>query len=286
MQETVNENKKESVKAEKNDKESELAKTEKKEEGDNNKDESVNENKDSDMQETVNENKKESVKVEQDDKESELAKTETKEEGENNKDEIVNENKDATETEHAKNEATEEGDNNNKDRKAKPLELLEPDPILKDRKFSCTFNEHCEEYFPTQGQLNQHLQKVHKASFPCLKCDKKYDTANGLNKHFHKQFKFTNICFHCRKGFQFPKQLTIHEGSHTDSLASKFVCPTGGCSKVFLSKQGLEAHRKIHENKEYICDLCDKPFQTELRQKQHQIGKHGDGTVAFCGRKF
>ena len=243
------------------------------------------------------------------------------------------------ETENNKTEEQEEGANDTKSREAKPVGLIEPDPILKafanvhnmdealklldisdderkkksiavetkietdigvmqvkeyslkptqkkDRKFSCTFNEDCEEYFPTQGQLNQHLQKVHKASFPCSKCDKKYDTANGLNKHYHKHFQFTNICSHCRKGLQFPKQLTIHEGLHTASLAGKCICPTGGCSKVFLSKQGLEAHRKIHENKEYVCDLCDKPFKTEVRRKQHQIGKHGDGTIAFCGRKF
>ena len=312
MQETVNDKKKESVNENKGATETEHAKNEATEEGDNNnKDESLNENEDSDMQETVKENK----------------------------DNIVNEKKDATETENAKIEATEEGDNNNKDRKAKPLELIEPDPILKaftnvknmdealelldisddekpkksiavetkietglgvmqvkeyglkptqkkDRKFSCTFNEDCEEYFPTQGQLNNHLQTVHKASFPCSKCEKKYDTANGLNKHYHKHFKFNNTCSHCGKTFQFPKQLSIHEGSHTDSLAGKYICPTGGCSKVFLSKQGLEAHRKIHEAKEYPCDLCDKTFQTEVRRKQHQVGKHGDGTVAFCGRKF
>ena len=53
-----------------------------------------------------------------------------------------------------------------------------------------------------------------------------------------------------------------------------------------LSKQGLEAHRKIHEQKEFPCDLCDKTFSTEYRYKQHQVSKHRDGTISFCGRKF
>ena len=80
----------------------------------------------------------------------------------------------------------------------------------KERKFTCP-QEGCEEFKPTQGELNVHLQKVHHATFPCSKCDKKYNTANGLNKHFKKHFKFTNICSVCQKGFQFAKQLSIHE---------------------------------------------------------------------------
>ena len=155
----------------------------------------------------------------------------------------------------------------------------------KDQKFTCAYDD-CDEYFGTQGQLNSHLQTVHKATFKCPKCDKSYDTANGLNKHFHKHFKFTNICLHCGKTFQFPKQLKTHEGKHTDSIVGKYVCPTGGRNKVLLSKQGLDAHRKLHEEKEFPCDLCDKMFSTQYRHKQHQVGKHGNGTVAFCGRKF
>ena len=57
-------------------------------------------------------------------------------------------------------------------------------PNKKDHKFSCSY-EGCDEFFPTQGQLNKHLQAVHKAAFKCSKCDKSYDTANGLNKHYH-----------------------------------------------------------------------------------------------------
>ena len=136
----------------------------------------------------------------------------------------------------------------------------------KDRKFSCSY-EGCDEFFPTQGQLNKHLQAVHKAAFKCSKCDKSYDTANGLNKHYHKHFKFSNVCSVCGKTFQFPKQLKTHEGKHTDSLVGKYVCPTGGCNKVLLSKQGLEAHHKIHEAQEFPCNLCDKKFNTEYRLK-------------------
>ena len=123
----------------------------------------------------------------------------------------------------------------------------------KDHKFSCSY-EGCDEFFPTQGQLNNHLQAVHKASFKCSKYDKSYDTANRLNKHYHKHFKFTNAFSVCGKTFQFPKQLKTHEGKHTDSLVRKYVCPTGGCNKVLLSKQGLEAHRKIHDEQEFPCD--------------------------------
>ena len=90
-------------------------------------------------------------------------------------------------------------------------------PVKKDRKFSCAFDDNCEEFFPTQGEMNKHLQSVHKATFKCRKCERTYDTANRLNKHYKKHFKFMNICSECGKGFQFPKQLTIHERKHTNS---------------------------------------------------------------------
>ena len=44
--------------------------------------------------------------------------------------------------------------------------------VKKERKFSCP-HEGCEEFKPTQGQLNIHLQQVHKATFPCQKCEKR-----------------------------------------------------------------------------------------------------------------
>ena len=103
-------------------------------------------------------------------------------------------------------------------------------PVKKERKFSCP-HEGCQEFKPTQGQLNIHLQEVHKATFPCGKCEKTYATANGLNKHYKKHFKFTNICSICEKGFQFPKQLVIHEGIHRTDNVGKFLCPTRDCKK-------------------------------------------------------
>ena len=158
-------------------------------------------------------------------------------------------------------------------------------PHKKNQKFSCP-QEGCEEFKPTQGELNVHLQKVHHATFPCSKCDKKYDTANGLNKHFKKHFKFTNICSVCQKGFQFPKQLTIHEGSHRSDLAGKFKCPTRDCGKVLLSKQGLEAHQKIHDEQKLECKECGKMFTSDIRLKQHITGKHGEGCYTYCGEHY
>ena len=111
--------------------------------------------------------------------------------------------------------------------------------------------------------------------------------ANRLNKHYKKHFKFTNICSECGKGFQFPKQLTIHERKHTNSRVGKFVCPTGGCNKVLLSKESLKAYQRIHKGLKFECDICGKKdFDTVLHLKQHKLGKHGNGTIAFCGKKF
>ena len=98
----------------------------------------------------------------------------------------------------------------------------------KERTFSCPW-EGCEEFKPTQEELNTHLQKVHKATFPCSKCEKMYKTANGLNKHYKKHFKFTNICSVCQKAFQFPKQLATHEGLHRTDNVGKYPCPTRDC---------------------------------------------------------
>ena len=155
----------------------------------------------------------------------------------------------------------------------------------KEQKFTCP-QEGCQEFRPTQGELNSYLQKTHQATFPCSKCEKKYETANGLNKHFKKHFKFTNICGVCNKGFQFPKQLKTHEGIHREDNVGKYPCSTRDCKKVLLSKQGLEAHQKIHEEKEYICNDCQKSFSLDLHLKEHISGKHGEGSLSFCGEHF
>ena len=55
-------------------------------------------------------------------------------------------------------------------------------PVKNDRKFSCAFDDNCEEFFTTQGELNKHLQSVHKATFKCPKCEHTYDTANKYYK--------------------------------------------------------------------------------------------------------
>ena len=157
--------------------------------------------------------------------------------------------------------------------------------VKKERKFSCP-HEGCEEFKPTQGQLNIHLEQVHKATFPCQKCVKTYETANGLNKHYKKHFKFTNICAVCEKGFQFPKQLAIHEGIHRTDNVGKFLCPTRDCKKVLLSKQGLEAYRKLYEEQRFKCEPCDKTFNMELCLRQHITGKHGEGCYSYCGKHF
>ena len=93
--------------------------------------------------------------------------------------------------------------------------------------------DNCHETRSTQGQLNIHLQKEHKATLQCSKCDMFYETANGCNKHYKKHFKYTNICSVCKKAFQFPRQLTVHERSHTTGTAGKFICPTRGCNLQF-----------------------------------------------------
>ena len=61
----------------------------------------------------------------------------------------------------------------------------------------------------------------------------------------------------------------------------KYPCLTRDCKKVLLSKQGLEAHQKIHEEKEYICNDCEKSFSLDLCLKQHISGKHGEGSLSF-----
>ena len=144
----------------------------------------------------------------------------------------------------------------------------------------------CDEHRTSQGQINLHLQKDHKASFTCSKCPKFFATANGRDKHFKKHFKYTNICSVCKKGFQFPGQLTVHERSHSESTQGKFICLTRDCNAVLLSKQNLTAHQKIHDEGEFPCDKCDKIYTTDLRLKQHLQGKHGNGTLMLCGKSY
>ena len=77
----------------------------------------------------------------------------------------------------------------------------------------------------------------------------------------------------------------MKENTLTALLGNMFA-PQEDATKSSYQSKALEAPRKIHEAQEFPCNLCDKKFNTEYRLKQHQVGKHGEGTVAFCGRKF
>ena len=154
-----------------------------------------------------------------------------------------------------------------------------------DRNFKCQ-EVNCSKVRKTQGELNKHLQFDHKISFKCFVCDWMYDTVNGRSRHYKKHFKFNNTCSECGYSCQFPAQMTVHKCKHTTDNTGKFPCPTRGCSKVFLSKTTLDAHRKIHNETRHACDKCSKDFGTILHLNQHLQGKHGNGAITLCGIKY
>ncbi|XDV45459.1 hypothetical protein PO909_013556 [Leuciscus waleckii] len=161
----------------------------------------------------------------------------------------------------------------------------ETELVIKNEDYPCLL---CENNFPSEDMLAEHLQSFHQRGstedkeFKCRSCGKEFPVKQALQRHTessassedpskvhqcvlchstqHKEAckgdgRFICKSESCGKRFKSKDALKKHKGNvHTGSARRKLVCTI--CSKKCSSSLNLQEHRKVHEV--FDCTACDK----------------------------
>ena len=104
----------------------------------------------------------------------------------------------------------------------------------------------------------------------------------------HRVGKDDSTCRICgRKGFCTPHTLRSHiQAVHMKK--TKHQCSI--CSKYFAEKWGLKAHRHLHTNEKFLCDKCDKSYDSvgylNEHKKSHLTAKKRGSLCRSCGNSY
>lgn len=121
-----------------------------------------------------------------------------------------------------------------------------------------------------KSYLLQHFRKTHSdQEFPCDMCGKIFSNKGYLKDHirfYHegiRKVRPTDKAQTVKQGRNFSAEsMALLEKAkivgEEDGSNTKVACPV--CDKVLLRHYLVKHHQKIHSNKEYPCDQCDKVF--------------------------
>ena len=127
--------------------------------------------------------------------------------------------------------------------------------------------------------LEKHKQDQHsEESQDLVDCDicGKTLLSRTYQRHLKRQHSDNSIvkCDLCFKEFPRQANLNVHIRTvHSDIERKKMKCEK--CEQSFLTKSGLKFHfARVHDEKRYPCDLCDKTFTQVNHMKDHRKNKH------------
>ena len=128
--------------------------------------------------------------------------------------------------------------------------------------------KHCRKTFKSESLLESHVCLKYvsigdlKGGIMCMLCREYFRNKKGLNSHIRCKHKIGDVekisCDMCHKTFASVTYMKQHKQMH---LPQHLPCKT--CGKIFLRKQALLKHMKMHAGeKEYQCHQCDKRYTT------------------------
>ncbi len=123
-----------------------------------------------------------------------------------------------------------------------------------------------------------HIMEKHVKSktFMCEICGAGYPFQYRLTKHInniHRKIR-NQHCHLCEMKFHRYIDLRDHiRAAHT--LEQPFKCEVEGCIKSFSRNTSLIAHRRVHSDDKFECNICMKHFSFKANMNNHKRNKHG-----------
>lgn len=131
------------------------------------------------------------------------------------------------------------------------------------------------------GSIDPNAQngvKIHK----CDVCNREFNRSNHLKRHMlcHLEVK-PYSCEICTKDFTRKDHLTLHMRLHDKSI-EMYDCDM--CEKKFTRTDHLVKHKaakhgigeRVHNEKKYKCNICDRAFTTKKYRDVHLLGHMGE----------
>lgn len=126
--------------------------------------------------------------------------------------------------------------------------------------------------------------KLSEGQTTCHICDQGFTFQKLLVEHMSVHFP-NCVCFKCGKKFVNKESLKRHEKTH---WVGPFVC--NFCDKTFNSYNTYSAHKFYkHREEPYKCRYCSDRFKTFAKRLNHMIGEHNMESkycCNYCDKKF
>nr|XP_015834126.1 PREDICTED: zinc finger protein 431 isoform X12 [Tribolium castaneum] len=144
----------------------------------------------------------------------------------------------------------------------------------RDKKYKCPL---CPKMFILPWELKVHIssQHVEEKILSCNLCN--YKTRNSTKFKHHTIIRHTRVsnfhCYKCSKSYRDKRDLNKHLKRHDPNyIFTKFPCPM--CPHMFTKKFDLKRHvEDIHSGGEgtHVCDICGRKKKSANALQKHKI---------------
>ena len=156
-----------------------------------------------------------------------------------------------------------------------------------DKPFVCTQPDcHYESLDPKDFHSHRMTHRLNR-TFVCtvVGCDKQFYRKDRMWKHMnvvHREKRY--LCSEgCGKMFKTDANMSSHVES-VHMAIKNYPCEWPGCDYASYYRHGTAKHYKTVHTKEknFVCDLCDKPFVSQCEMLKHKRISHKMGPPLTC----
>ena len=135
----------------------------------------------------------------------------------------------------------------------------------------------CEKHFSTEARLENHMMTKHGSSIKCDFCEKTFTTRRAKSSHTKLKHTHENLhrCQYCDKTTTSQAKLILHEKTHTEVKAPKYMCRE--CGYTCVLRKEMDQHNKVAHPKMYVIDSeCAKEMFELSRGSNRCLGDLSD----------